>query len=184
MMKFTTIDLPGVYCINLELQRDTRGSFMRTYCKQEFATIGFQQEFVQMNHSVNKQRGTVRGLHVQLPPFAEYKLIRCIRGAVFDVVVDLRRESPTFLQWRGVELSQDNQTMILIPEGCAHGFQTLFDETELLYHHTSYYEPESECTINIFDPQLDIHLPLSVTEISDKDRHCPFIPSEFEGILS
>lgn len=182
-MKYTALDLPGVYTIELEVQQDTRGAFMRTYCKKEFAAIGFQQEFVQMNHSINKQRGTVRGLHVQLPPFAECKLIRCIRGAVFDVVVDLRHDSPTFLQWRGVELSQDNERMILIPEGCAHGFQTLLDDTEMLYHHTSYYEPESECTVNFFDPRLDIHLPLSVTEISDKDQHCPFITPTFEGVL-
>lgn len=156
---------------------------MRVFCQRELDGQGMPNvEFVQINHSFNLRRGTVRGLHYQVPPSAETKLIRCIRGAVMDFIVDVRTGSPTFLQWISVELSAENLRMILIPEGFAHGFQTLEDNTELLYHHTEYYAPEHERALNIFDPLLNIRLPLPVSIMSERDRTHPLLTTTFEGI--
>ncbi|MES2681202.1 MAG: dTDP-4-dehydrorhamnose 3,5-epimerase family protein, partial [Bacteroidota bacterium] len=124
-MKFTPQSLSGVYLVELHLLKDDRGGFARTYCKREFEQIGHKKEFVQLNQSWNTKKGTIRGMHYQVPPFSEIKLIRCVKGAVLDVVVDIRKNSPTFLQHLAVELSEDNKTMIYLPEGFAHGFQTL-----------------------------------------------------------
>lgn len=183
-MKFTETSLKGAYVIDLEPIGDNRGTFMRTFCKREFATIGLTKEFVQMNHSVNRQRGTVRGLHYQAPPSCETKLIRCVRGAVFDVVLDLRKDSPTFLRWTGVELTADNRRMILIPEGCAHGFQTLADDSELLYHHTMYYTPADDRGIRYNDPRVNISFPLPVAAISERDARHPLLNDDFEGVAA
>jgi dTDP-4-dehydrorhamnose 3,5-epimerase len=183
-MKFTETSLKGVYVIDLEPFGDSRGTFMRTFCKREFAVIGHMKEFVQMNHSVNKQRGTVRGLHYQVSPSYEIKLIRCIRGGVLDVVLDLRKDSPTYLQWTGVELSADNRKMIYIPEGCAHGFQTIEDDTELLYHHTMYYSSADERGIRYNDPCVNVSFPLPVAAISEKDLSHPLLDDNFEGVTA
>jgi dTDP-4-dehydrorhamnose 3,5-epimerase len=181
-MIFTETALKGVYIIDIEPFTDERGMFMRTFCKHEFATIGCTKDFVQINHSINKQQGTVRGLHYQVPPSAETKLIRCIRGAVMDFVVDIRNGSPTFLQWISVELSAANLQMLLIPEGFAHGFQTLQDGTELLYHHTEFYAPANDRALNIRDPRLSITLPIEVRSMSERDKTHAFLTTAFEGI--
>jgi dTDP-4-dehydrorhamnose 3,5-epimerase len=184
-MIFTETALKGVWLIDPLVLRDERGAFMRAFCKREFAENGITNgaiEFVQINHSFNLYRGTVRGLHYQTPPSSETKLIRCIRGAVMDFVVDVRAGSPTFLQWVSVELSARNLRMILIPEGFAHGFQTLKNNTELLYHHTEYYAPQHEQALNVFDPMLSISLPLPVSVISERDRNHPMLTTDFEGI--
>lgn len=181
-MKFHPTNLEGAYSISLEPFRDERGLFARTFCQREFAEIGHEKEFVQFNHSLNSHKGTIRGLHYQRPPYAEIKLIRCIKGAVYDVLVDVRQESPTFLQHFGIELSAENMTMIYIPEGFAHGFQTLEDETELIYHHTAFYTPGVESGLKFDDPTLGIRWPLPPSVISDKDQNYPSISQTFTGL--
>jgi len=146
-MIFTETILKGSYEITLTPHGDSRGWFARTYCKNEFEQIGHQAEWVQINHSFSAQKGTVRGMHFQNPPYAEIKMLRCIAGSVYDVIVDLRKNSPTFLKWYGTELSAANKKMLYIPAGFAHGFQTLSDDAELIYHHTEFYTPEAEAGI-------------------------------------
>lgn len=181
-MKFTALPLAGLCTIDLKVLKDDRGAFARTFCKKEFEQIGHTKEFVQLNQSWNIKKGTVRGMHFQKPPFTEVKLIRCIKGAVMDVVIDLRKDSPTFLQHVAVELSEENKTMIYVPEGFAHGFQTLSDNTELLYHHTEYFVPDSEGGLRYNDPFLNIKWQLPVTVISDKDKNHPLIDKTYKGI--
>ncbi len=181
-MKFIPQPLAGVYLVELNLLKDDRGGFARTYCKREFEQIGHKKEFVQLNQSWNTKKGTVRGMHYQVPPFSEIKLIRCVKGAVLDVVVDIRKGSPTFLQHLAVELSEDNKTMIYLPEGFAHGFQTLTDQAELIYHHTEYFTPQADAGLNHSDPLLKIKWPLPVSAISEKDKTNKYIDPTFKGI--
>lgn len=181
-MIFQETNLQGAYLIDLEPFTDERGMFARTFCKQEFAAIGHNKEFVQFNHSQNQRQGTLRGMHFQKAPFSEIKLIRCIRGRVFDVIIDLRYQSPTFLQSYGVELSERNLRMIYVPEGFAHGFQTLEDHTELIYHHTAFYTPGQEGGIHYNDPRINIIWPLPPRIISEKDQKYPFIADTFAGL--
>ena len=181
-MKFDPTFLTGVYVIELDPIIDERGWFARTYCKKEFNKIGHEGEWVQLNHSFTSRKGTVRGMHYQLPPFSEIKMVRCIVGAVFDVVVDLREGSPTFLKWFGVELSADNKKMIYIPVGFAHGFQTLSDDAELIYHHSQFYEPNVEGGIRYNDQQINIEWPQPLTNISERDRDHPLLDNNFKGI--
>lgn len=181
-MIFHETALKGAYIIDLEPFSDDRGLFARTFCKREFATIGHDKEFVQFNHSHSNQKGTLRGLHFQRPPHAEIKLIRCIRGSVFDVIVDLRQQSPSFLQHVGVELSEQNMRMIYVPEGFAHGFQTLEEHTELIYHHTAFYTPDSDGGIRYNDPKIKIVWPLEVSTISEKDKNLPLLSDDFAGM--
>lgn len=181
-MIFRETKLKGAYVIDLEPFQDERGLFARTFCRKEFATIGHEDEFVQFNHSRTRQKGTIRGMHYQLPPSAEIKLIRCVRGRVHDVIVDLRKNSPTFLQYIGVELSDRNMQMIYVPAGFAHGFQTLEDHAELIYHHTAYYAPEREAGLRFDDPKIGIDWPLPPTVLSAKDQNQPLIEPGFTGI--
>lgn len=181
-MKFFETPLRGAFTIELEPYRDERGFFARTFCKNEFSAIHFRKEFVQFNHSHTVKKGTLRGLHYQVPPRAENKLIRCITGKVFDVIVDLRKDSPTFLQYFGVELSGTNMRMIYVPEGFAHGFQTMEDHTEMLYHHTDFYSPEHERGVRYNDPLLKIQWPMVPSEISQKDMNHPLLTIDFKGI--
>ena len=181
-MKFDPTPLSGVYVIGIQPFNDERGWFARTYCKNEFRNIGHDKEWVQLNHSHTVNKGTIRGMHFQWPPFNEIKLVRCIVGAVFDVVVDLRKESAGFLQWFGVELSATNKKMIYIPDGFAHGFQTLSDEAELLYHHTQFYTPGSEGGIMYNDKRINIEWPMPLTGISDRDNNHPLLDNNFKGI--
>jgi len=181
-MTFTETLLKGSYVIELNAFTDDRGWFARTYCKNEFAAIGHTAEWVQMNHSFTKDKGAIRGMHYQLPPFSEIKMVRCIAGAVNDVIIDLRKNSPTFLQWFGVELSAQNKKMLYIPEGFAHGFQTLQNDCELIYHHSQFYTPGAEGGIQFDDPKLNISWPLPVTNISERDNRHPLLDENFKGL--
>jgi len=181
-MIFTPTPLAGAYTIDLQPFSDERGWFARFYCKDEFAQIGHTKEWVQMNHSVSNEKGTLRGLHFQLPPYRETKMVRCIRGVVLDVIVDLRRDSPSFLSYFAQELSAENRKMLYIPEGFAHGFQTLTDNAELIYLHTEFYRPNAEGGLRYDDPALGIHWPLTVAIVSERDSKHPFIDKNFKGI--
>ena len=181
-MIFTETALKGSYIISLEPYSDERGWFARTFCKKEFEAIGHHKEWVQMNHSFTTDKGTVRGMHFQLPPFSEIKMVRCVAGAVLDVIVDIREGSPTFLQWTGVELSAANKKMIYIPEGFAHGFQTLEENSELIYHHTAFYQPGVEAGLRYNDPAIKIDWPLAVQNISARDKEHPLLNEHFKGI--
>jgi dTDP-4-dehydrorhamnose 3,5-epimerase len=181
-MIFTPTSLQGSYKVGLIPFEDERGWFARTWCNNEFAAIGHTGEWVQMNHSFTKEKGTIRGMHFQVPPHGEIKMVRCIAGAVFDVIVDIRKDSPTFLQWFGMELSEANKDMLYIPTGFAHGFQTLQNNCELLYHHSQFYTPGAEGGIRNDDPLIKIKWPLPVTNISDRDASHDLLNENFEGI--
>lgn len=181
-MNFVETKLLGSFVIHPTLLQDERGGFSRVFCKNEFEQIGHTKGFVQLNHSFNMHKGTIRGMHYQESPYSEIKLIRCVRGAVYDVIVDIRKSSPTFLQWFGIELSAKNMNMIYVPEGFAHGFQTLEENSELLYHHTNFYEPLSERGIRYSDAEIGINWPIEVTSISQKDKNYPLLTPTFKGI--
>ncbi len=181
-MKFEKTKLAGSYVVDIEAAKDERGWFARTFDKEEFKQIGFNSEWVQLNHSFTNVKGTIRGMHYQLPPFAEIKLVRCIGGVVFDVIIDLRETSTTFLQWFGIELSPANKKMIYIPEGFAHGFQTLTDNCELIYHHSEFYKTGSEGGIKYNDALINIQWPDEVTNISQRDEQHPLLYKNFTGI--
>ncbi len=181
-MIFTETILNGSYVIELNAFTDERGWFARTYCKNEFSAIGHHDEWVQMNHSFTNNNGTIRGMHFQLPPFSEIKLVRCIAGAVYDVIIDLRKNSATFLQSFGVELSAQNKKMIYIPAGFAHGFQALSNDCELIYHHSQFYTTGAEGGIKYNDPKINISWPLAVTNISERDNQHNLLDENFKGI--
>src|SRR5690606_4252244 len=180
-MKFLPTILNGSFTIQLDPIKDERGWFARYFCKKEFSSIGHDKEWVQMNHSFTIKKGTIRGMHFQKPPHSEIKLVRCIHGSVYDVVIDLRKDSPTFLNWFGVELSAENKLMMYIPEGFAHGFQTLEDNSGLLYMHTAYYSPEAESGLKFNDPQINISWLLEVSEISLRDNNHDLL-EKFNGL--
>ena len=181
-LQFTATALVGCYIIDMTPIEDSRGWFSRVFCKQEFAQAGIDIDPVQINHSFNTQVGTLRGMHYQLPPFSEGKLIRCIAGAVQDIAVDIRAESATFLQYVAVELSATNRKMIYIPPGFAHGFITLQANTELLYHHSQYYTPGVEAGINHADHYLNIKWTKEIEVISERDKKLPMLAPSFKGI--
>jgi dTDP-4-dehydrorhamnose 3,5-epimerase len=181
-MNFESTGLNGSYVVDIFPVKDERGWFVRTFCKNEFNKIGFSDEWVQMNHSFTNDAGTIRGMHFQKPPYSETKLIRCIAGNVFDVIIDLRRNSNTFLKWFGIELSAENKKMIYIPGGFAHGFQTLTDNCQLIYNHTAFYTPGFEEGIRYNDKMININWPKPVTKISERDNNHPVLSSRFEGI--
>jgi dTDP-4-dehydrorhamnose 3,5-epimerase len=181
-MTFTETALKNSFVIDLTPFQDDRGWFARTFCEREFAAIRHQKHWVQLNHSFTAKKGTIRGMHYQLPPFSEIKLVRCIAGAVWDVIVDIREGSPTFLQWFGIELSAENKKMLYIPEGFAHGFQALTDKCELIYHHSEFYTPHTEGGLRFDDSILNIDWRLPLTEISDRDKNHPPLDNNFKGI--
>ena len=181
-MTFSETNLQGSYVIDLNTFTDERGWFARTYCKNEFHAIGHIAEWVQMNHSFTRQKGSIRGMHYQLPPFSEIKMVRCIAGAVYDVIVDLRKGSSTFMQWFGTELSAANKKMLYIPEGFAHGFQTLTSDCELIYHHSQFYTPGAEGGIKFDDPSIKINWPMPVTAVSERDNQHPLLDEHFKGL--
>lgn len=172
-MIFTPTRIPGAVSIDLEKHLDHRGFFARVWSSQDFERQGLRSGFVQANMAFNHRTGTLRGLHYQVAPHQEAKLVRCTRGAVFDVVLDLRPDSATYREWAGVELSSENRRMLYIPEGCAHGYQTLTDDAELFYLVSAFYSPEAERGIRYDDPAFEIGWPLDVGSISDKDRNWP-----------
>ena len=181
-MKIQPLNLAGAFTIELAPIADDRGSFRRVFCQREFRQIRPDIEFVQINMSENKSRGTVRGLHYQRAPSAEAKLVSCISGRVLDVIVDIRRGSPTFLKHVTIELSPENNRLVFIPEGFAHGFQTLCDDSRLMYFHTQFYDPEREAGIHYADPAVSIAWPLDDVVVSDKDQARPPLSSDFDGI--
>lgn len=174
--------LHGVYALDTPASSDARGRFSRLFCDREFEAVRPSLHFCQINLSVTDRRGTIRGLHYQRPPHAEAKLIRCLRGRVFDVLVDLRRDSPTYLRWHALELSEDNARAIFVPEGIAHGFQALTDDVHLLYMHTAHWQPGAEGGLRYDDPALAIAWPEPVTLMSDRDRALPTIADGFAGL--
>lgn len=181
-MNFESTGLKGSYVVDIFPVEDDRGWFVRTFCKDEFNKIGHTKEWLQMNHSFTNTQGTIRGMHFQKPPFSEIKLIRCIAGKIFDVIIDLRRNSQTFLKWFGIELSAENKKMIYIPEGFAHGFQTLTGNCELTYNHSALYMPGYEEGIKYDDKMIDINWPAQITKISERDNNHPLLSKSFEGL--
>jgi len=175
--------LAGVYTTRTRSAGDERGRLDRLFCAETLAPAHAARPIVQINQSITRQAGALRGLHFQFPPHAEAKWVRCLRGRVFDVAVDLRRGSPTFLQHVAVELSAEALNAILIPEGCAHGFQALEPGSELLYLHTAPYAPADEGGLRWDDPRLAIAWPLPVSDISERDRNHPLLTAGFEGII-
>lgn len=172
-MIFEETELPGAHRITLEKHGDERGYFARAWCRREMEEAGLNADVVQANVSLSRQKGTLRGLHFQLPPSAETKLVRCTRGAILDVILDLRPRSPTWGEWIGVELTEDDATMLYVPEGFAHGFQTLTDDAEVFYLVTAFYAPERERGVRWDDPRFGVEWPLEPTVVSDKDRAWP-----------
>lgn len=172
-MIFDPLPLDGAYEINLERREDARGFFARIFCEQEFAAQGLNTAWVQMNVSMSRQAGTLRGMHFQRPPAAEVKLIRCLRGLALDVIVDCRAGSDSYGQFCSVTLDPERRNAIYVPEGFAHGFQTLAPDTELQYFHSAAYAPAQEGGINPFDPDLNIDWPLPPVNLSDRDRALP-----------
>jgi dTDP-4-dehydrorhamnose 3,5-epimerase len=171
---FTESGLKGAHIIDLEKRADERGFFARSFCAREFEQHGLNTRFVNTNVSVSTTKGTLRGMHYQVHPYAEAKLVRCTRGAIHDVIIDLRADSPTFRQWIGVDLTSENHRMLYVPEGFAHGFITLTDDVEVTYQVSEFYTPGAESGIRYDDPAFAIQWPAEVRVISDKDRTWPF----------
>lgn len=177
MSRFTLTDLPvpGVRLVQRQAREDSRGFFSRLFCAQELADAGWRGHVAQINHTHTREPGSVRGLHFQRPPHGEIKLVSCLAGAVWDVVVDLRPTSPSYMRWHAEVLSADNRHALLIPEGVAHGFQTLSDDVQLLYLHSHPHTPEAEDGLNPKDDRLAIAWPLPITAMSERDRHHPML---------
>jgi dTDP-4-dehydrorhamnose 3,5-epimerase len=172
-MFFTQIRVAGAYVLDLERRTDDRGYFARAWCQGEFESRGLTGRLAQVNVSGNARKGTVRGMHYQISPYQEAKVVSCTRGGIYDVVVDLRPESPTHRCWAAVELTAGNRRMLYVPEGCAHGYQTLADDTELLYLMSEFYSPEHARGVRYDDPAFGIEWPLAVGALSDADRSWP-----------
>ena len=183
-MKIISTLLRDVFVVECTPIVDNRGAFSRFFCDQELNTILQGRRIVQINHSRTMAVGAIRGLHYQRPPHAEMKLIRCVKGRVWDVAADIRQGSPTFLQWHAEELSPSNGRMLIVPEGCAHGFQVLEAGTEMLYLHTAAYERDAEDGLAYNDPRLSISWPLPVTDLSDGDSRRSPISQDFSGIVA
>lgn len=180
-MKLTDLPLDGMRLVDTRQSCDSRGCFERVYCANEWSQLRDGLVIAQVNISTTTYRGTIRGMHFQHPAAAEAKLIRCVRGRVYDVAVDLRRASPTFLQWHAVELGEDVPSEVFIPEGFAHGFQTLSDDVQLLYFHTAPWSPECEGGIRFDDPMLSIKWPLAPSHVSSRDRSHAFLTPSYSG---
>lgn len=184
MSRFAVTDTPlaGLKIVERQNLGDSRGFLSRMFCAEELALAGWTKPIAQINLTMTSNRGTVRGMHFQQPPHSEMKLVNCVRGVVLDVAVDLRADSPTYLKWHAEELSAENRRSFLIPEGFAHGFQTLTDDCELLYFHSVPYAPGAEGALNALDPALAINWPLEITEMSERDRRHPILTEQFTGL--
>lgn len=182
--RFNIIEAPlsNLRIIQRNFVVDHRGYLERVFCESDLQNLLAQKHIVQINHSLTARKGTVRGMHFQNTPFAEIKFISCLKGEVFDVAVDLRKDSPTFLQWHAEILSENNHRTYVIPEGFAHGFQALSDNCELLYLHTAPYMKSSEGALNVLDPRIGIQWALPVVELSARDQSHPFLDNNFSGI--
>ncbi len=174
-MIFTELPLAGAYLIEPERHEDQRGFFARSWCRREFAEMGLNPELVQCNISNNRHRGLIRGMHLQIPPHAECKLVRCTQGAIFDVILDLRPDSLSFKTWYGLELSQENHKMLYIPTGLAHGFQTLSDFSEVFYQMSCEFHPQSARGVRWDDPEFQINWPLPHPQLSERDQAFPCV---------
>ncbi len=172
-MIFHETKILGVYIIELERREDKRGFFARCFCQHEYEALGLNPHTVQHNLSFNYDRGTLRGMHYQIDPYQEVKIIRCTRGAIYDVIVDLRKDSPTYKQWIGVELTQDNYKIFYVPKDFAHGYITLRPQTEVQYLASQFYQPNSESGLRYDDPTFGIVWPIEVNCMSDKDKNWP-----------
>jgi dTDP-4-dehydrorhamnose 3,5-epimerase len=183
--RFTVVEtpLPGLVVIQRHPRGDARGYLERLYCEEELREVAGERRVVQINRTLTAREGTVRGMHFQRPPHAEMKLVTCLRGEVLDVAVDLRRGSPTFLRWHAERLTGDNHRTLAIPEGFAHGFQTLVPDCELLYLHTAAYHPASEGGLDALDPRLAIAWPSPISERSARDEQHPRLGADFEGLI-
>jgi dTDP-4-dehydrorhamnose 3,5-epimerase len=176
------LSLAGMKRLQRQYVGDNRGFLARLFCAKELATSGWTKPIAQINHTYTAKQGTVRGMHFQRLPNAEMKLVSCIRGEVWDVAVDLRYDSPTFLHWHAEQLSAENGCALIIPEGFAHGFQALTDDVELIYCHSAPYAPEAEAGLHPLEPRLAIAWPLPVVELSPRDRNCARLTHTFEGV--
>jgi dTDP-4-dehydrorhamnose 3,5-epimerase len=183
-MRFHKTRLEGAYLIELDERGDHRGFFARLFCEDEFGAAGLEIRFAQANNSLTLKKGVLRGLHYQLPPAAEVKVVRAIRGALWDVIVDLRPGSATFLKWFGAELTEDNRSMLYVPRGFAHGFITLTDNVEAFYLNSSVYSPGSERGLRWNDPAVGVEWPAEPRDMSDKDRKWPDLDPKFHGLES
>lgn len=181
MVKISPAEIKGAAIVHTDEFVDSRGFFYRAYCENEISSIIGSRKICQINISTTKVKGTIRGLHYQLPPDQEMKLVRCIRGKVWDVIVDLRKNSSTFLKWFATELSPQNNEMIVVPEGCAHGFQVLENDSELLYLHTAFYNSNNEKGLRFDDPAVDIKWPMSEIILSDRDKQHSLLEPTFQG---
>ncbi|MGQ0697930.1 MAG: dTDP-4-dehydrorhamnose 3,5-epimerase [Panacagrimonas sp.] len=181
-MRVTPSPLQGACTIEMDLRGDSRGFFARLFCEKEFAAAGLETRFVQINNTLTHTRGTLRGLHYQLAPAAEVKVVRCVSGSLHDLIVDLRPDSATFGKSFGAELTAENRRMMYVPRGFAHGFVTLEPDTEILYLMGAFYSPEHERGLRYNDPWLAIDWPISPVEISDKDRAWPLFDPQFHGV--
>jgi dTDP-4-dehydrorhamnose 3,5-epimerase len=184
MSCLTIIDLPlsGLKLVERQRRKDSRGFLSRLFCAEELAPVGWVKAIAQINHTLTTKRGTVRGMHFQLPPHAEMKLVTCLKGDIWDVAVDVRAGSPTFLRWHAEMLSADNGRALLIPEGFAHGFQALTEDVELFYLHSAAYASDAEAGLNPRDVHLAITWPLPISEVSTRDARHPWIGDGFEGV--
>lgn len=181
-MIFNQTKLTGAFTIDVQPFQDNRGFFTRTFCEKEFAEHQLVQHFVQANHSGTHGKGVIRWMHFQHAPHCEVKLVKCVQGAIFDVIVDVRAGSPTFLQWFGAELTAENKRMMYVPAGFAHGFQSLSDYSEITYMVSAFYNKESEGGVKYDDPGVGIEWPLPVSLVSDKDQAIPLIDASFTGV--
>ncbi len=181
-MKFHETPLDGAYLIELERRGDDRGFFARFFCEKEFGGQGLETRFVQVNNSLSAKAGTLRGLHYQLPPSGEVKVVRAVKGALWDCIVDLRAGSPTFGKWFGAELNDDNRLMMYVPRGFAHALVTLTDNVEALYLVSEFYAPQCERGVCWNDPAIGIQWPVQPVEISEKDRNWPDLNEAFHGM--
>lgn len=179
---FVATPLAGLTLVQRKPTEDARGLFGRLFCAEEFRAAGLQKPIAQINHTLTRNKGAVRGMHFQYPPHAEIKIVNCLRGEIFDVAVDLRKGSPTFLRWHVEILSEKNRRSLLIPEGFAHGFQTLTNDCELIYFHTASFRSEAEGALNAADPRLAITWPLPIAELSGRDKAHGFIGPDFQGV--
>jgi dTDP-4-dehydrorhamnose 3,5-epimerase len=180
-MLFHETPLPGAFLLDVQEHHDERGFFARTFCRREFQAVGLNPDIAQCNLSFSRRKGTLRGMHWQVSPHQEAKLVSCLRGAIYDVIIDLREESPTYLQYFGVELSSSNHTSLYIPEGFAHGFQTLHDETEVFYQMSQFYSPEHQRGIRWDDPAFGIAWPPAERIINERDRSYPLYSARTVG---
>lgn len=181
-MKFHKTPLEGAYLIELERRGDDRGFFARVFCEKEFGAAGLETRFAQINTSLSGKAGTLRGLHYQLPPSAEVKIVRAIKGALWDCIVDLRAGSATYARWFGAELNDDNRLMMYVPRGFAHAILTLSDDVEAFYLVSEFYAPQSERGVRWNDPAIGVEWPREPVEISDKDRSWPDLDPKFHGM--